>query len=215
MLRKKRICPNVRADIITSLFILWAALAPSQLCTTCRLDGKLTLHVGRRQKQWISLLQKFHSYEILLYISSDCSAWQYVKELCTISLRLNSWGPGLINGSTKPKSTTQPLTAELVKQSPRSTEVDAQRVSCRHQQNHSGVQTSSMYQLKEAQGTLKVGTSIPPLSTSTLISHLLIQKAARAPSSSAMRTPEPEKFPLKKRGPTCQIWVSTCWLQIY
>lgn len=57
-----------------------------------------------------------------------------------------------------------------------------------------------MYQLEGAQGTLKVGPSIPPLSTSSLISSLLIRKAVGAPSSPAMKTPQPESIPLKK-GP--------------
>lgn len=45
------------------------------------------------------------------------------------------------------------------------------------------------------------GPSIPPLSTSTLISSLLIQKAARAPSSPAMKTPQPQKNSSQREAP--------------
>lgn len=73
------------------------------------------------------------------------------------------------------------------------------RESCRHQQNHTGPKTGSMYQLEWALGTLKVGPSILPLSTSTLISSLFIQKAVQDPSSPAMKTPQPENISLKNR----------------
>lgn len=111
-------------------------------------------------------------------------------------------------------TTKQPNTLELVKQSPYShgnVQHGSKRIKKKNKfspacilqtsaRSH-GVQTGSMYQLERAQGTLKVGPSIPPLSTSTLISSLLIQKAVRAPSSPAMKTPQPENIPLKKEAP--------------
>lgn len=71
-----------------------------------------------------------------------------------------------------------------------------------------------MYQLEWAQGILKVGPSILPLSTSTLISSLFIQKAARVPSSPSMKTPQPENIPLKKGLHTSHASVDLLTLDI-
>ena len=108
-------------------------------------------------------------------------------------------GPSIWHTIHKPKKKKHRTTTHSRAGKAHTAQSNVHHVSCRHQQNHAGVQTGSVYQLEQAQGTLEEGPSIPPLSTSTLISSLLVQKAVRAPSSAAVKTPQPENIPLKKR----------------